>query len=52
MLTSLMATQSPLSMPVTLKTCTNEGAGILHEARAETKLVWAMPCKKEEDEVN
>ena len=23
-----------------------------HEARAETKLVWALPCKKEEDEVN
>ena len=23
-----------------------------NEARAETKLVWAMPCKKEEDEVN
>lgn len=21
-----------------------------HEARAETKSVWAMPCKKEEDE--
>ncbi|MDD5825170.1 MAG: hypothetical protein PUD14_04645, partial [Prevotellaceae bacterium] len=21
-----------------------------HEARAETKLVWALPCKKEEDE--
>ena len=23
-----------------------------HEGRAETKLVWALPCKKEEDEVN
>ena len=24
--------------------------GPTHEARAETKLVWALPCKKEEDE--
>ena len=23
-----------------------------HEGRAETKLVWALPCKKEEDKVN
>ena len=23
-----------------------------NEARAETKLVWALPCKEEEDEVN
>ena len=23
-----------------------------HEGRAETKLVWSLPCKKEEDEVN
>ena len=22
-----------------------------HETRAEAKLAWAMPCKKEEDEV-
>ena len=27
-------------------------AQLTHEARAETKHIWAMPCEKEEDEVN
>ena len=27
-------------------------AQLTHEARAETKHIWAMPCEKEEDKVN
>ena len=27
------------------------GAEPTHEARAEAKLAWALPCEKEEDEV-
>ena len=32
--------------------CDYEHKEPTNEARAETKLVWALPCKKEEDEVN
>ena len=27
-------------------------AQLTHEARAETKHIWDLPCEKEEDEVN